>query len=106
MWRLQRLELLEHLPSRVGHETRAHLARKAQRLSFVVPDQQRVDASVPGSVASDDELLLRFEFELHPIAGALARDVERIALLGDDAFEAELFNASNDIRSRPGQFLR
>ena len=85
--------------SQLGEQIFGHRAEKpvptrptCSSLAFLVSAQHqradRVARSARRHIAADDELLPRRAFGLHP-ALAAARAIRRVAVLRDDAFEAE-----------------
>jgi hypothetical protein len=75
---------IQRISAHIGNKSSTDLAGEAQFFSLIETHEQGIDAVRPiGSVAADNQLLLRFQFELYPVSEALARLVERILSLGD-----------------------
>src|SRR5262249_60728138 len=78
----QGLQSLDQFATDVRSEARAHLAGESQCPSFVVADEQSVQArGALRSKASDYQLLLLLELPFHPIVVALTGLIGRIPAL-------------------------
>ena len=93
------MELFEKVAAFLVGEARSHLARKAQRVLFEVPDEQR--AKGPGmlgllGITADHQFLLLDAFRLQPVVGA-PTSIRRVRALRDDALQRQMAGVLQDL---------
>src|SRR5262249_21665849 len=93
---LQPFEFPRHLAAKLRHKAVSHLGGTEKFPVFVIAHDQRVEW-VAWSVAADHQLLPQVDLVLDPCAGSLARLVEGVLALGDDALESKFLGDPDQI---------